>query len=153
MGSRLQLHLHLSVQQAQWPSYLLTSQDLDRWPQQRASLCSASRGAYFPRSRPRKCPLALLQWPRHGEEDPTGHCPQCSSAHPHRGSLAFHPREDGSRGKAKLAQRLAGRKTWIHFDDKHCIVKDFKQHGLKAVMVSKKHNILDSAKYVLARHL
>lgn len=67
--------------------------------------------------------------------------------------LLFTREKTGSRGKAKLAQRLAGGKAWIHFDDRHDIVEDFKHHGMKAVMVSKKHNILDAAKYVLARHL
>merc|ERR1719453_2554538 len=58
--------------------------------------------------------------------------------------LLFTREKTGSRGKAKLAQCLAGRKAWIHFDDKHCVVKDFNEHGMKAVMVSKKHNILDA---------
>lgn len=68
--------------------------------------------------------------------------------------LLFTRAKTGARGKAKMALDLAGHRTWVHVDDRQEIVRDFRDHGLKAVGVNKFETAtaFDAAKFI-AEHI
>jgi len=53
-----------------------------------------------------------------------------------------------------MALDLAGHRTWVHVDDRQEIVRDFRDHGLKAVGVNKFETAtaFDAAKFI-AEHI